>query len=239
MAVVGLAVGAGFYLAGAAITVLLLLILSRFKHDVLLIADGAEKFADEAKVERVDNKWFDTDEQYERWQARKAAEAKRAAEQPGAQPAASKPQPMPKALQDKKGTVGCVALDKHGNLAAGTSTLSTPVPARAMIRSRGAAWISAAVTLVALRTIRASASARSRMSSSGFRPDRASTVHPGSARRRSRADVGRSSATTILTTGAVDWALSVVVMAVSNVLRARGLRSASRPERSGRSRYSI
>ncbi|HND52566.1 MAG TPA: isoaspartyl peptidase/L-asparaginase, partial [Pirellulaceae bacterium] len=93
------------------------LVMTRTRH-VLLIADGAEKFADEMKIERVDNKWFDTDEQYERWQARKAAEAKRAAE---AQPA-SKPMPMPKALQDKKGTVGCVALDKHGNLAAGTST---------------------------------------------------------------------------------------------------------------------
>ena len=41
--------------------------------------------------------------------------------------------------------------------AAGTSTLSTPVPARAMTRSFGAASISAAVTCVALRTISASA----------------------------------------------------------------------------------
>ena len=46
-------------------------------------------------------------------------------------------------------------------LAAGTSTLSTPVPARAITRSRGAAAISAAVTFVALRTTSASASARS------------------------------------------------------------------------------
>ena len=43
-------------------------------------------------------------------------------------------------------------------LAAATSTLSTPVPARAMTRSFGAAAISGAVTLVALRTTRASAS---------------------------------------------------------------------------------
>ena len=56
-------------------------------------------------------------------------------------------------------------------LAAGTSTLSTPVPARAIARSRGAASISAAVTLVALRTTIASASARSAASCSGVRPD--------------------------------------------------------------------
>ena len=37
-------------------------------------------------------------------------------------------------------------------LAAATSTLSTPVPARAIARSFGAAAMSAAVTLVALRT---------------------------------------------------------------------------------------
>ena len=42
-------------------------------------------------------------------------------------------------------------------VAAGTSTLSTPVPARAMTRSFGADSISCAVTCVALLTISASA----------------------------------------------------------------------------------
>ena len=42
-------------------------------------------------------------------------------------------------------------------LAAFTSTLSTPVPARAIARSLGAASIRAAVTFVALRTTMASA----------------------------------------------------------------------------------
>ena len=49
------------------------------------------------------------------------------------------------------------------SVAAGTSTLSTPVPARATTLKRGAAAMSAAVTLVALRTTSASASARSRV----------------------------------------------------------------------------
>ena len=42
------------------------------------------------------------------------------------------------------------------SVAAGTSTLSTPVPARPITRRRGAWAMRAAVTLVALRTTRAS-----------------------------------------------------------------------------------
>lgn len=80
------------------------LVMTRTRH-VLLIADGAEQFATEQKVERVDNKWFDTDFQFENWQKRKAAEAQK--------------KPMP---AEKKGTVGCVALDKQGHIAAATST---------------------------------------------------------------------------------------------------------------------
>ncbi len=50
-------------------------------------------------------------------------------------------------------------------VAAATSTLSTPVPARAITRSLDASAITDASTVVALRTISASASARSRASS--------------------------------------------------------------------------
>ncbi|MFM7073609.1 MAG: isoaspartyl peptidase/L-asparaginase [Planctomycetota bacterium] len=80
------------------------LVMSRTRH-VLLMGAGAEQFADEMKVERVDNRHFDTDYQFERWQRRKAEEAKAKATAP-----------------DKKGTVGCVALDQAGMLAAATST---------------------------------------------------------------------------------------------------------------------
>ena len=89
-------------------------------------------------------------------------------------------------------------------LAAATSTLSTPVPARAMMRSPGAASMSAAVTLVALRTMRASASAMSAASASGLRPERASTTQSISARSNSSAEAGRSSATTIFN-GCLFW----------------------------------
>ena len=77
------------------------LVMTKTRH-VLLIGDGAEKFADEVKVERVENSYFSTDKARERWLKVKAeAEAKK---------------------QGKMGTVGCVALDQQGNLAAGTST---------------------------------------------------------------------------------------------------------------------
>jgi len=77
------------------------LVMTNTRH-VLLMGTGAEKFADDMKVERVDPKYFDTDFQYQQWQERRRKQAA--------------PEPA------KKGTVGCVALDQQGNLAAGTST---------------------------------------------------------------------------------------------------------------------
>lgn len=78
------------------------LVMTKTRH-VLLMGDGAENFADEMQVERVDNQWFDTDKQRSAWQ--EVLEQQRR-----------------KADKAYKGTVGCVALDKQGNLAAGTST---------------------------------------------------------------------------------------------------------------------
>ena len=62
---------------------------------VLLIGDGAEKFASEHKVEMIDTSWFYTEKRWKSYEKMK---------------------------QDKHGTVGCVALDKLGNISAGTST---------------------------------------------------------------------------------------------------------------------
>jgi beta-aspartyl-peptidase (threonine type) len=65
---------------------------------VFLVGEGAEAFATEMKVERVPNSYFDT---------------------PG------RLKDLEEALKEEPkehGTVGCVALDTHGNLAAGTST---------------------------------------------------------------------------------------------------------------------
>jgi beta-aspartyl-peptidase (threonine type) len=80
---------------------------------VMLIEDGAEAFADGFDdIERVDNTWFDTDhrrEQLLQAQAREQAEAAAGADAEN--------------LRGKYfGTVGAVALDKQGHIAAATST---------------------------------------------------------------------------------------------------------------------
>jgi beta-aspartyl-peptidase (threonine type) len=85
------------------------LVMQKTRH-VLLASDGAEKFADEMQVERVENSWFDTDKQRKAWEREKSEATK--------QSRLDHSPPIP----DHYGTVGCVALDLHGNLAAGTST---------------------------------------------------------------------------------------------------------------------
>jgi beta-aspartyl-peptidase (threonine type) len=87
------------------------LVMTRTRH-VLLAADGAEAFADETAVERVPNSYFDTD--HRRESLEKVLEERRKQPQgAGLAPAGD----------DRYfGTVGCVALDSAGNLAAATST---------------------------------------------------------------------------------------------------------------------
>jgi beta-aspartyl-peptidase (threonine type) len=83
------------------------LVMFRTKH-VLLIGEGAERFADELKSEsaisRVPNSYFSTPKRRMEWE--EAIEKERRAG----------------AISDPKSTVGCVARDSRGNLAAGTST---------------------------------------------------------------------------------------------------------------------
>ena len=76
-------------------------VMTETRH-VLLASDGAEAFADEQGVERVDNEWF-TLEDRRRSLERVLEKRQREAD-------------------EKKGTVGVVARDRDGNLAAGTST---------------------------------------------------------------------------------------------------------------------
>lgn len=78
---------------------------------VMLSGEGAEQFAQEQGLEQVDNSYFNTERRYE--------QLERAREKLGV---ADKQAYI--ALDDKykMGTVGAVALDKHGNLAAATST---------------------------------------------------------------------------------------------------------------------
>ncbi|MCO6454310.1 MAG: isoaspartyl peptidase/L-asparaginase [Pirellulaceae bacterium] len=89
------------------------LVMTRTRH-VLLAGTGAEQFAEKMGVEQVAPDWFTTDHARRGWE-----EARRQQNQPV-------PDDRP------KGTVGCVALDSHGNLAAGTSTggLTYKMPGR-------------------------------------------------------------------------------------------------------------
>ena len=85
------------------------LVMEKSPH-VMLDGEGAEDFAKKMGMKLVDPKYFYTDE---RWQAL-ARKAKAA------------PSPVSnKREEDHHGTVGAVALDKAGNLAAGTSTGGT------------------------------------------------------------------------------------------------------------------
>ncbi len=69
---------------------------------VFFVGDGAEAFATEAGVERVEQDYFFAQRRHDQWQAALAREQAEA--------------------DEKHGTVGCVVLDRAGNLAAGTST---------------------------------------------------------------------------------------------------------------------
>lgn len=84
------------------------LVMEKSPH-VLMAGDGAEEFAKQFdNIEFVDTKYFFTEE---RWESLKKAQESEIEKQAGIE------------KNDWKfGTVGCVVLDKNGNLAAGTST---------------------------------------------------------------------------------------------------------------------
>lgn len=71
---------------------------------ILFSSRGAEEFADQTGVERVDNRYFNTQRRFEQWQ--------RARQQSD----------LILPMGQKYGTVGAVAMDKEGKLAAATST---------------------------------------------------------------------------------------------------------------------
>jgi beta-aspartyl-peptidase (threonine type) len=88
---------------------------------VMMIGDGAEKFAKEQNIELVDAKYFWTQERWDSLQRILKQEKEKAAETPVAKPKGLS-QNLAELPYNKFGTVGAVALDKDGNLAAGTST---------------------------------------------------------------------------------------------------------------------
>ncbi len=90
-------------------------VMSHSPH-VMLSGAGADQFAREMKLEQVDNSWFDSEHrhlQYEQWKAKSAATE-------GDTATAVEQGLLPQ--QNLFGTVGAVALDQSGQLAAGTST---------------------------------------------------------------------------------------------------------------------
>ncbi len=78
------------------------LVMEKSPH-VMMVGEGAEEFGKENNIEMVDNSYFITKERWESYQKmlKREEERKKA---------------------EKHGTCGAVALDKNGNLAAGTST---------------------------------------------------------------------------------------------------------------------
>lgn len=84
---------------------------------VMLSGDGAEAFAKEQGLELVSPEYFYTDRRMKTLKRIKASEEKKLMEKD------NQTTFYDADLKDSKfGTVGCAALDKHGNLAAGTST---------------------------------------------------------------------------------------------------------------------
>lgn len=83
---------------------------------VMLSGEGAQDFAKQQGIALVDNDYFDTKSRFEA--------LKRVKEKLAKSKTISQYQANHRALDDafKMGTVGAVALDKNGNLAAGTST---------------------------------------------------------------------------------------------------------------------
>ncbi len=89
-------------------------VMERSGH-VMLTGRGAEEFAKEMGIQIVDTSYFRTQQRWDDLQKALKADSQKSASTHGL----AQPQ---KPADEKFGTVGCVALDKKGNLAAGTST---------------------------------------------------------------------------------------------------------------------
>ena len=90
------------------------LVMEKSGH-VMMDGEGAEVFARENGIEIVDQKYFYTKERWDALEKVKAAEKR----------GASGEKKFIISDQDRHGTVGAVALDQHGDLAAATSTGGT------------------------------------------------------------------------------------------------------------------
>jgi beta-aspartyl-peptidase (threonine type) len=86
---------------------------------VLLVGEGADRFAISQRLEEVNPVYFWTPHRWKALQEALEREGREARQRSGSGSGAGAPRP---AADRPFGTVGAVALDRHGNLAAGTST---------------------------------------------------------------------------------------------------------------------
>lgn len=93
------------------------LVMEKSKH-VMMVGDGAESFAKQQGIEFVPQSYFYTESRWKALQREKAAEEERNKAPKGKK----QEQQHGRLLDHAYGTVGAVALDQAGNLAAGTST---------------------------------------------------------------------------------------------------------------------
>ncbi|MEM9665927.1 MAG: isoaspartyl peptidase/L-asparaginase [Bacteroidota bacterium] len=86
---------------------------------VMMVGTGAEQFGTEHGIDMVDNAYFHTERRLQQLEQRQARD-----DTPSGGDGAAEPvdEPAEAPLDKKWGTVGAVALDQNGNLAAGTST---------------------------------------------------------------------------------------------------------------------
>ncbi len=90
------------------------LVMENSEH-VMFAAEGAEEYADQMKVERVNQDYFYTERRHNAW--------KRALQRENEDAQSSLQEDSSIFFDEQKyGTVGCVALDSEGRLVAGTST---------------------------------------------------------------------------------------------------------------------
>ncbi len=108
-------------------------VMERSEH-VMMAGDGAEKFAKEKGIETVDPKYFWTQPRWDSLQLIIKEEQEKLKKEKAEKPVSRNSEPRTKdelyasmtdaqkLPENKFGTVGAVALDKDGNIAAGTST---------------------------------------------------------------------------------------------------------------------
>lgn len=96
-------------------------VMDKSKH-VMLIGDGADAFAKSVGLEEVDPSYFFTEKRWDQLEEELKAEGLPIPPRPAGAPAKTALNEATKLDAHKFGTVGVVALDSHGHIAAGTST---------------------------------------------------------------------------------------------------------------------